>query len=397
MLKAWNLFLPIATFALSIFGTFEVRSGVISSVHSFAYSDIGAYFLTFLAIIIVFSSALFLFRLPKVQPDQEFDSMVSREGVFLLNNLLLVGMAFATLWGTLFPLISAFMRGQAMTVGAGFYDSVMGPLIVVLILAMGIGPLLAWRRTSPTALWRNLSVPIVIAALCAVILPLLGVIDIAANIGFTVCAFTAAAMLYELWRGMRVRHAHGEPYPIALVMLFKRYRQRYGGYVVHLGLVLFVVGMIGSHYFQLQSGAVLNQGQDTQLAGYQLTYLGNIDTKEPDKETITAQLQIWRDGQLQGYIYPGRVIYRNYNNQPASLISITTFGATDLYIYLENWSGLSQADIRVFANPLVPFVWYGALLMIIGGILCWWPVGSQKVVRKSPAIVPALVKEVAAS
>jgi cytochrome c-type biogenesis protein CcmF len=273
----------------------------------------------------------------------------------------------------------------------------MGPLMVLLILAMGIGPLLAWRRTSLTALWRNLSIPIVIAALCAVILPLLGIIDIAANVGFTICTFTAAAVLYELWRGVRVRHAHGEPYLIALVMLFKRYRQRYGGYIVHLGLVLLVVGVIGSHYFQLQSDALLNQGQDTQLAGYQLTYLGNIDTKEPDKETVAAQIQIWRNGQLQGYIYPGRIIYRNYNNQPASLISITTFGATDLYVYLENWNGLSQADIRVFVNPLVPFVWYGALLMIIGGVFCWWPVGSQRVSRKSPRIVPSLVKEVAVS
>jgi cytochrome c-type biogenesis protein CcmF len=395
MLKAWNLFLPMASFALSIFGTFEVRSGIISSVHSFAYSDIGSYFLVFLAIVIVFSTILFLFRLPKMLPEQAFDSMVSRESAFLLNNLLLTGIAFATLWGTLFPLISAFARGQTMTVGAPFYDNIMGPLTILLILAMGIGPLLAWRRTSLTALWRNLSVPVVIAALCAVILPLCGIIDIAVNIGFTVCTFTASAMLYELWRGMRVRHTYGEPYPIALAMLFRRYRRRYGGYIVHLGLVLLIVGVIGSNYFQLQSGAMLNQGQDTQLAGYKLTYLGNIDDQEPDKETITAQLQIWRNGQLQGYIYPGRVIYRNYNNQPASLISITTFGATDLYIYLENWSGLSQADMRIFINPLVPFVWYGALLMIIGGVFCWWPVSLQKVRRKSAVSGSALMRDVA--
>ncbi len=386
MLKVWNLFLPIASFALSIFGTFEVRSGVISSVHSFAYSAIGAYFLTFLVIVMAFSSALFLFRLPTLRPDQQFDSIVSREGVFLLNNLLLVGMAFATLWGTLFPLISALMRGQTMTVGAPFYNNVMGPLMVVLLLAMGIGPLLAWRRTSLTALWRNLSIPIIMAAICAVILPLLGILDVAANIGFTVCMFTAIAMLYELWRGVRVRHAHGEAYAIAFVMLFKRHRQRYGGYVVHLGLVLLVVGVIGSHYFQRQSDAVLNQGQDTHLAGYQLRYLGNIDLKEPDKETITAQLQIWRASHLQGYIYPGRSIYRNYGNQPASLISITTFGATDLYVYLENWSGLSQATMHIFVNPLVPFVWYGAVLMILGGIFCWWPERRHRVAspRRDP-------------
>src|ERR1700682_3898562 len=161
MLKVWNLFLIIASFALSIFGTFEVRSGIISSVHSFAYSAIGSYFLVFLVIVIVFSLGLFLLRLPKMRPEQEFDSVVSREGVFLLNNLLLVGIAFAVLWGTLFPLISAAIRQQTMTVGPPFYERVVGPLFVVLILAMGVGPLLAWRRTASAALWRNLSVPVV--------------------------------------------------------------------------------------------------------------------------------------------------------------------------------------------------------------------------------------------
>ncbi len=373
MLKVWNLFLIIASFALSIFGTFEVRSGVISSVHSFAYSSIGEYYLVFLVIVIVFSSALFLIRLPKLRPEQEFDSVISREGVFLLNNLLLLGMTFATLWGTLFPLISAFIRGQTMTVGPPFYNQVMSPLIAILIVAMGVGPLLAWRRTSRSALWRNLSVPAILAALCAAVLPIFGVTDIAANIGFSVCAFTVAAILYELWRGARVRHSHGEPYIVALYMLFHRYRQRYGGYLVHLGLVFLIIGVIGSNYFQQQRDAVLKPGQDMAIGGYRLTYLGNIDTKEPDKETITSQLQIWYDGQLQSYIYPGRITYHNYGDQPASLIPINTFGLTDLYVVLTDWNGAAQATIRVFINPLVVLVWYGGMLMLIGGVVCWWP------------------------
>ena len=373
MLKIWNLFLVIASFALSIFGTFEVRSGVISSVHSFAYSDIGAYFFTFLALVIVFSTALFIFRLPRLHAEQEFDSIISREGVFLFNNLLLLGMAFATLWGTLFPLISAFFRKQEMTVGPPFYNQVMGPLIIVLIIAMGVGPLLAWRRTSASTLLRNVSVPLILAAICAVILPLIGVTDIAANVGFTVCAFTAAAILYELWRGVRVRHAHGENYALALFMLFNRYRQRYGGYIVHLGLVLLVLGIIGSHYFQVQDDALLKEGQDANVAGYRLTYLGNTDRKEVDREIVTAQIQVWHNGKLLDYIYPARTIYYNYGNQPASTISITTYGASDLYVYLDNWDNLSQATFRVFYNPLVPFIWYGGLLMLLGGVLCWWP------------------------
>ncbi len=382
MLKVWNLCLVVATFALSIFGTFEVRSGIISSVHSFAYSDIGGYFFAFLVIIIAFSTALFVFRLPKLRPEQEFDSVVSREGIFLLNNLLLVGIAFATLWGTIFPLISAALSKETMSVGAPFYEHVDGPLFALLILAMGVGPLLAWRRTSLRALWHNLGIPALAAALCAAILPLAGVRDIWANIGFAICTFTAGAILYEIWRGMRVRHRHGEPYPVAFYQLIQRYRQRYGGYIVHLGLVFLAVGVIGSQFFQTQENAVLAPGQSMNVLGYQFTYLGNVDAINPGTETITAQLQVWRDGQLLGYLYPGRTFYQHFDNQPASLIPIPTFGLTDVYIILYNWQGATSATIHIFINPLTPLVWYGGLLMIFGGIICWWPQRRRKPVTR---------------
>lgn len=373
MLKMWNLFLVIMSFALSIFGTFEARSGLINSVHSFAYSAIGNYFLVFLIVVVLSSSALFFFRIPHLRAEQEFDSVVSREGVFLLNNLLLVGITFAVLWGTLFPLISEAFRNQTMTVGAPFYDQVVGPLTIVLVLAMGIGPLLGWRRTSSSALWRNISVPIIAAALCAVLLPICGITNVSANIGFSVCAFTAGAIIYELWRGARVRHSHGEPYGKAVFMLFKRYRQRYGGYVVHLGLVLLVAGIVGSSFFQQEKDATLTPGQDMSIGGYSFTFLGNIDINDPDKETVSAQVQIWRDGHMLQYIYPGRVTYTNYPTQPTSVIIIKTYQGTDVYVYLADWQGASQAKLSVFITPLVSWVWGGGVLMIIGGILCWWP------------------------
>ncbi len=373
MLKVWNLSLVIASFALSIFGTFEVRSGIISSVHSFAYSAVGPYFLAFLALIIVFSIGLFVFRLPKLRPEQEFDSVISREGIFLLNNLLLIGVAFATFWGTIFPLISAALRQQTMTVGPPFYNQVNGPILIVLIVAMGVGPLLAWRRTSRRALWRNLAVPAVAAAACAIILPTVGIYDIWANIGFAVCSFTAGAIVYEFWRGMRVRHSHGEPYLLAFNMLIARYRRRYGGYLVHLGLVLLAIGVIGSHFFQVERDAVLKPGQQLNIAGYQLIYFGNIAYEGTGVDSVTAQLQIWQDGRLLSYVYPGRQFYQHFDNQPTSQIPISTFGLTDLYVFLADWQGASSATIRVFFNPLVPLVWLGGLLMLIGGITCWWP------------------------
>ncbi len=389
MLKIWNLGLVIAAFALSIFGTFEVRSGLISSVHSFAYSPIGGYFLAFLCAVVLFSLGLFIFRLPKLRPEQEFDSVISREGSFLLNNFLLVGITAATLWGTLFPLISQSLGHVSETVGAAFYNQVDGPIFVALLLAMGVGPLLAWRRTAPHALWRNLLAPTLLAAVCALILPLVGVRDVAANIGFTVCAFTAGAILYELWRGMRVRHKHGEPYPVALVLLIQRYRRRYGGYIVHLGLILLAVGIIGSHAFQQEHDANLKSGQSVTIGDYRLVFFGNADTTYPDVETIAAQLQIWHNGQLQGFIYPARNFYPNFQNEPASAISITTDNLTDLYVFLANWQGPSQASFRVFLNPLVPLIWCGGLLMLFGGIICWWPERRRRRIEYTREIASA--------
>ena len=156
-------------------------------------------------------------------------------------------------------------------------------------------------------------------------------------------------------------------------MLFERYRQRYGGYLVHLGLVMLAVGIIGSHFFQVQQDAVLKPGQEMDVAGYKLVYFGNIDRTYPDVEILTAQLQVWRDGQLQQFIYPGRQLYTSLANQPTSLISITTYGLTDLYVFLADWNGASEATIRVFVNPLVPLVWLGGIIMLVGGIICWWP------------------------
>ncbi len=237
-LKVWNLSLILLTFLLAIFGTFEVRSGIIQSVHSFAYSDIGPFFLGFLAVVTAVSIGLFVYRLPRLRPEHEFDSVVSREGSFLANNLLLTGIAFATFWGTIFPIISSVVRGQTMTVGTAFYQQVDGPLFLALIFVMGIGPLLAWRRASRESIVRNFRWPALVAAIVAVALPILGVRSLWAVAGFAICAFSAATIVFEVWRGTSVRHRHGESYPKALGMLVARHRQRYGGYLVHLGLII---------------------------------------------------------------------------------------------------------------------------------------------------------------
>ena len=393
-LKVWNLSLVLATFALSIFGTFEVRSGIITSVHSFAYSAIGPYFLGFLALVLIVSIGLFVFRLPQLRPEQEMESIVSREGSFLLNNLLLIAITFATFWGTIFPLISETVRNQQMTVGPPFYDQVNGPLFAALILIMGVGPLLAWRRASRASIWRNFRWSALAGALVAIILPLLGMRAIWPIISFALCTFAASTIFYELYRGVRVRHGHGERYAAALGRLVSRHRQRYGGYLVHLGLVALAIGVIGSQFFQQKHADQLSQGQHLAVAGYVLTFERTTDVVVGDVETVTAHLRVsTTSGRFLREIETGRSIYAQFQNQPTSHISITTDGLQDLYVFLADWDGAKAITINVFVNPLVSLVWFGGLLMLIGGIICWWPERRRavKLVEAPPQRVEVVV------
>ena len=372
-LKVWNLCLVIAAFALSIFGTFEVRSGIITSVHSFAYSSIGPYFLAFLAVILAASIGLFAYRLPRLKPEQEWDSFVSREGGFLLNNWLLTGITFATFWGTVFPIVSETFRGQTMTVGTSFYNVTDGILFLVLIFVMGVGPLLAWRRASWRSIVRNFRWPALVAALLACVLPLAGVTNILANIAFTVSAFAAATIFYEFARAVRVRHRHGETYARAALMLINRHRQRYGGYLVHLGLIVLAVGVIGSNFFQSEQDMSLNAGKSASVAGYTMTYRGISGSVQNSVQVIQTHFTISQGGRPVAQIYPGERIFPGFEDQPTSIVSITTFGLTDFYVFLSGYEGSSSAQLKVFINPLVPLVWLGGILMLLGGILCWWP------------------------
>ena len=382
-LKVWNLTLIIATFALSIFGTFEVRSGVISSVHSFAYSSVGPFFLGFLALTLVVSLGLFFYRLPQLKPETEFDSVISREGSFLINNLLLAGVAFATFWGTIFPIISADLRGQTMTVGTEFYKQVNGPLFIALVLMMGVGPLLAWRRASTPSLLRLFRWPAFAAAIAAIALPLLGVTGFWPDLAFAVCVFTGVTILYDTWRGVRVRHSHGEDYATALAMLFNRHRQRYGGYLVHLGLVVLAVGVIGSQFFQTQGEGQLRVGQSLAVSGYTLTYLGITDTTKDGVETVQTYFNLSQGGHVIERLSPGERIFPGFANQPASIVSISTHQLQDVYVFLAGYDGSTSATIRVFINPLVSLVWSGGLIMVVGGICCWWPERRRNAARLS--------------
>jgi cytochrome c-type biogenesis protein CcmF len=246
MLKKWNLALIIGAWVLSIFGTFLTRSGVIASVHSFTQSPVGYFFLAFLVLAAAASFTLYAIRLPLLEAEATLESMVSREASFFFNNLLLIGLAFSVLWGTMFPIISEAARGVKITYGPATFNFVNIPLGLVLLLLTGIGPLIAWRRASPANLRRQFAVPVTTGVFALLILLVAGMRDVGALLAFSLGAFVFGTVFQEFARGARARHRqYGESTPFAVVQLLSRNRRRYGGYIVHIGIVLLFFGFAG--------------------------------------------------------------------------------------------------------------------------------------------------------
>src|SRR5437763_4148528 len=271
MLKAWNVLLIMVAFFLSIFGTFVVRSGILASVHAFALSAIGPYFLTFLGLVIVGSLALFFWRLPQLRSDNQLDSLLSRESSFLINNLLFLGITFAIFWGTIYPLVAEAVADQKVSVGPPYFKQVAGPLLGALLLLMGIGPLMPWRRASREHLMHNFLVPVLGAAVGLAVLAIFGTRDPFATLGFGLCLFVLGTILQEFVRGALARNrATGENYLAALGNLIRRNNRRYGGYIVHLAILLIGAGAVGSQVYQQQTQAVLSPCESVSMGSYSI-------------------------------------------------------------------------------------------------------------------------------
>src|SRR6059036_3015155 len=265
MLKKWNLALILGAWLLSIFGTFITRSGVIASVHSFTQSSVGYFFLGFLVLAAVASFALYATRLPLLQAEATLESMVSREASFLFNNLLLIGIAFSVLWGTLFPIISEAIKGTKVTVGPPFFNQVNVPLGLALLAMTGIGPLIAWRRASLPNLERQFAVPAATGTFAILILLVAGMRDLYALMAIALGAFVLATVVQEFARGARARHRqYGEAYALALGRLLARNRRRYGGYIVHTGIVILFVAFAGMA-FKTETEASLRRSEERRV------------------------------------------------------------------------------------------------------------------------------------
>jgi len=374
MMKVWNMVLISGTFFLCIFGTFLTRSGVVSSVHAFAQSPIGKYFVIFLAIGIAATVVLILERLKYLKSEARLESVVSRESSFMFNNLILVASCFAVLWGTLFPVISEAVTGEKISVDAPFFNRINVPIGLALILLTGIGPLIAWRRSSLESLRRAFFIPTIAAAVLMIALAFLGVYEHPfALVSFGLCMFVTATIVTEFWKGASaIRAKDGVGLIPAAIELTHRNTRRYGGYLVHMGIVFMFIGYTGAA-FDLDVTKEVRPGGSFALGHYNL-HVVNVDSGENDTyawQRLTVEAS--RNGSSLGQLFPERRLYKA-SQQPTSEVSIRRRLNEDLYV---NFAGLSadnqRAVIQAYVFPLVSWIWIGFWVLAFGTIVCLIP------------------------
>ncbi len=378
MLKGWNASLIAATYLLCVFGTFMTRSGIVQSVHAFASSSIGAYFATFLGLATALTAALLVARRADLRPDHQIESVLSREAGYLFNNLLLLVMMAAVFVGTLFPAFSQLVREEQISVGIPFFNRVQVPLGLLLLFLMGAGPLLAYRRTGVASLRRTLVRPWLIAVGVAAALALLGVRKAYALVSLGLCAFVAVTIVEEFARAVRARRrSTGEGIPAAFAALFGRNRSRYGGYVVHFGMMLLFLGFTGQA-FSRQGKLSLQEGGRGSFAGYDFTLARLEDGQNPNYAWTKGWLEVSERGRRLGTLDPEKRFYLA-SEQPSSEVAVHSTLARDLYVVLAGFEDDDRTVVfQIYHNPMVAWVWIGGLVLIGGTMVCIFPTRREE-------------------
>ncbi len=375
MLKVWNVSLIIVTFFLTIFGTFMTRSGVVQSVHAFGEDrQLAWMFTVFMILTLTISFGLVIYRLPLLRSRNDLESWVSREASFLVNNWILLFSAFFVLFATMFPTLSEAIRGERLTVGPPFFDKWMTPIGLILLFLTGVGPLLAWRKSTLANLWYQFRWPGVAAAIGAGGSAGLGIALWPAGLCFALSGFVAVTIAQEFFRGASVRHrATGVDLFTALVGLFARSRRRYGGYVIHLGIVLAFIGFAGNS-FSRQEDVKLTPGQQAVMKPYavRLDSLGVTD--DGQKQMITASVDVTRNGKAIGGMYPARWYFHGHEQEPTTEVALRRTAGDDLYLVLAAYDVQTQsATLAIHVNPLVNWIWMGVGIMLIGTFIALLP------------------------
>ncbi|HET8550424.1 MAG TPA: cytochrome c-type biogenesis CcmF C-terminal domain-containing protein, partial [Bryobacteraceae bacterium] len=393
MMKVWNVVLVSATFFLCIFGTMLTRSGLVSSVHAFAQSSIGSYFVGFLALGIAGTVWLILDRLPYLRSESQLESVVSRESSFLFNNLILLASCFAVLWGTLFPVISEAVTGEKVSVDAPFYNRVNVPIGLFLLFLTGVGPLIAWRRSSPESLRRAFTWPAMTMVLLMIALGLAGVRHPYSLLAFGLCMFVTTTVFLEFYKGARaISSKSGQNLLAAAIELTHRNTRRYGGYVVHMGIVLMFIGFAGAA-FNKDATVEVKFGDTFNLSHYQLQVREVRSGSNENYDWHHAKVDAYRDGRFLQTLEPERRFYKA-SRQPTSQVSIRRRLNEDLYL---NFAGMSEdgqrAIIQAFVFPLVSWIWLGFVVLTAGTFICLIPGKTRVRPAKPERAIPARTRE----
>lgn len=376
-LGPWTVMLVVLAFGLSIFGTFLTRSGIVSSIHSFTQSPLGAYFLAFLALGMLAAFGLVAWRWEALRSRGGVDAVLSRESAFLFNNVVFVTIAFAVFLGTVFPIISEALTGRRVNVGPPFFDHVVAPLGVLLLVLMGVAPLLAWRRAPAERLRSDLLAPGAAGVVLALALLAAGVRAAGAVLTFALCGFVAATIVVEGVRGVRLRRAHGDGgVAAAALALVAGNRRRYGGYIVHLGILLIFAGITGSGVFSTQRVATLRPGDAVQVGRYRVRYEGLDQATHNGALVVTARLHAFAGARDLGPLDARRTLFLSGSDTTTD-VALRSTPVDDLYVILTGWTRDGGAILRFLVNPLVMWIWAGGLVLTTGTLIAMLPARRQ--------------------
>jgi cytochrome c-type biogenesis protein CcmF len=373
------MILILLTFTLCIFGTFLTRSGVMSSVHSFAVSNLGPVFLGFIAILLVVCTFLIIIRFPILKSEKQIESFTSRESGFLFNNVIFCVICFAVFWGTIFPVLSEAIRGEKITVGAPFFNQVNVPIGLMLLFLTGVGPLLVWRRTSKEAFIKNFTIPVLTGLVIFVFCFSMGLRN-ATLISFPLCGFVTMAILIEFQRGIKSRVTRfNESFLGALKMLISKNRSRYGGYIVHLGIMFMFIGFSGNA-FDSETEFAIKTGETKEFGGYNFELVNIQPIERPNHIAWIAGLNVWNfHHELVTTLFPEKRVYfyKDPNpdkRQPHSELDIYSTLNKDIYSIFSGVDMEQQiAYLKIMINPLVWWVWFGGYVLIFGTMISLWP------------------------
>jgi len=389
MMKIWNVVLISATFLLCIFGTMLTRTGMVSSVHAFAQSPIGPYFNVYITSMTALTVFLILSRLDYLKSENELDSVVSRESSFLFNNVILLASCFAVLWGTMFPVISEAITNEKISVGAPFFNRVNIPIALLLLFLTGVGPLFAWRRTSVDSLRRNFQWPAIISIVLGVILFAMGITHFYALICFILCAFVAITIVVEFYRGARVIQQKSEMWlGRAMVELTHRNTRRYGGYLVHMAVVIMFIGFAGAAFNQ-ETQAEMAEGDKLPLGRYEFELKELTEDNNANYASGAAVIDLYRDGEFLQKLKPERRLY-HASGQGTGVPAIRARLQEDVYVVFAGLATDNQKPvIQVYIKPLVNWIWIGAWVMVFGTLVALIPSKIKRIAPRTRVVATA--------